>query len=108
MRDYIYIEDAIDGYLKLAEKMNKDIFGHAFNFAMNQPLSVTEVIQIISEELGKNIEPTIIKTAGFDIKHQYASYAKAKELLGWEPRHAFREGIRKTKGWYYDQLIGKK
>ncbi len=103
LRDYIFIDDAVHGYLQLAEKMNKEIHGHAFNFAANSPLSVLEVIHIISREMGKHIEPKVV-TAGFDILHQYASYEKARNVLGWKPNTTFLEGIRKTIPWYINYL----
>ena len=109
LRDYVFIEDAAQGYLKLAEKMNPEIHGHAFNFAANSPLSVLEVINLISREMNKKIEPKII-TGGFDILHQYASYEKAKNVLGWMPKYGFLEGIKKTIPWYvnYFDKLGKK
>lgn len=100
LRDYIFIDDAVDGYLKLGEKMNKEIHGHAFNFATNAPLSVLETINIISHEMQKNIQPKIVKTRGFDILNQYASYEKSRNVLEWKPRHDFLAGIRKTIPWY--------
>lgn len=110
LRDYIFVEDAVSGYLKLAERMNKEIYGHAFNFAANKPLSVLEVITIISREMKKNIEPKIVQTKGFDILHQYASYEKAKNVLGWRPQYDFLGGIQKTIPWYvnYFNALGKK
>ena len=103
LRDYIFIEDAVQGYLQLAEKMNEEIHGHAFNLATNKPLSVLEVINIISREMGKRIEPKIVH-AGFDILHQYASYEKARNVLEWMPKHSFLDGIRKTIPWYVSYL----
>jgi len=104
LRDYLYVADAVDAYLLLAEKMDNKIFGEAFNFSTNTPLSVLEVIKAISREMGKDIEPTIVSTHGMEIRNQYASFEKAKTLLGWEPSHSFTEGIKKTIPWYTEHL----
>src|SRR3989344_2044605 len=100
LRDYIFVDDAVGGYITLAEKMDKKIYGHAFNFSTGTPLSVLEIIAIISREMGKNIQPQIVKTKGFDILNQYASHEKSKNVLAWEPKHDFLKGIRKTIPWY--------
>lgn len=100
MRDYLYVKDAAEAYCLLAEKLNPSIYGEVFNFAMNVPHSVIEAIAVISKEMGKKIEPKVIQTHGFEIRHQYASYEKAKAILGWEPEHTFPEGLRKTIPWY--------
>ena len=102
VRDYLHISDAVEAYRLLAERMDEKMFGEAFNFSTNTPLSVIEVIAAISKAMGKDIEPVIVKTHGFEIPHQYASYDKAKRLLGWEPRFTFAEGLKDTIPWYVD------
>lgn len=104
LRDYLYVQDAVEAYLMLAEKMDEKIFGEAFNFSTNSPLSVVDVIKAISEEMGKKIEPKVVTTHGMEIRHQYASFEKAKKLLGWEPKHGFKEGLKKTIPWYLTYL----
>lgn len=104
VRDYLYIEDAVEAYIRLMEIMNKEIFGHAFNFSTNLPLSTREAIALISKEMRENIAPKVIQTEGFEIKNQYASYGKAQKFLQWKPKHTFAEGIRKTIPWYIKYL----
>ncbi|OGM98959.1 MAG: hypothetical protein A2915_03275 [Candidatus Yanofskybacteria bacterium RIFCSPLOWO2_01_FULL_41_34] len=109
VRDYLYIEDAADAYIKLAEKMNKSIFGHAFNFSTNKQLSAEKVICTISKAMNKTeIEPITIKTRGCEIYKQYASFDKALRIMGWKPKHSFKEGAAKTIPWYVDHLNNKK
>ncbi|OGZ53416.1 MAG: hypothetical protein A3B25_02235 [Candidatus Ryanbacteria bacterium RIFCSPLOWO2_01_FULL_48_26] len=104
LRDYLFVEDAALAYIKLAEKMDKTMYGEPFNFSTNAPLSVADVINLITKEIKKNISPRVVKTKGFEIRHQYSSYEKAKKLLGWEPTHDFRAGLAKTIPWYMDYL----
>ena len=104
VRDYLYVQDAVEAYCLLAEKMHEGIYGEAFNFSTNTPVSVLEAIQTISDEMGVHVEPEIIITHGMEIRNQYASYDKAKKHLGWEPTHTFAEGVRKTIPWYVEYL----
>ena len=100
LRDYLYVGDAAEAYLQLAEKMDASIFGEVFNFSTNVPLSVSEAIAQISEVMGVAIEPKIVVTHGLEIRHQYASFDKAKKIIGWTPSHDFKQGLRKTIPWY--------
>lgn len=104
LRDYLYVGDAAEAYITLAEKMDERFFGEAFNFSTNAPLSVAEAIRAISAEMGKDIEPVVIQTHGMEIRHQYASFDKAKKMLGWKPRHNFTQGLQKTIPWYVEHL----
>ncbi len=104
LRDYLFVEDAAEGYIKLAEKMDKTMYGQPFNISTNKPLSVADTINIITKEMSKDIKPRVVKTKGFEIRHQYSSYDKAKKLLGWEPKHDFLSGLKKTIPWYTDYL----
>jgi CDP-glucose 4,6-dehydratase len=104
LRDYLFVEDAVEGYRVLAEKLDDHLYGHAFNLSTNAPLSVSQVIKTISDVMGKEIEPTVMRTHGMEIRNQYASFEKAKRLLDWEPRHDFAAGLRKTIPWYQEYL----
>ena len=104
LRDYLYVGDAAEAYRLLAEKMDATIFGHAFNFATNVPISVMEAIQIISKEMHSMIQPQTITTHGLEIRHQFASFEKAKNMLGWVPQHSFVDGLRHTIPWYTAHL----
>ncbi len=101
IRDYFYIEDAADAYITLAEKMDDPkIHGHAFNFSNELQMSVREVVERIGKLIGSNLEPIIANEARNEIPHQYLSAQKAREMLGWNPRLGFDEGLRRTIDWY--------
>jgi len=101
VRDYFYIEDAVEAYLLLAEKMeNKKIHGEAFNFSNESPMTVLEVTEKILEIMGSNLEPVILNEATNEIKHQYLSAKKARDMLDWKPRYTLEEGLRRTVKWY--------
>jgi len=102
VRDYVYVQDAIAGYLKLAKALNNpEVKGEAFNFGMDQPKSVLEIVKaIIATSDHPEIEPVILGEAPNEIKAQYLSSAKARRLLGWEPAHTLENALAKTYAWY--------
>ncbi|MCZ7384115.1 MAG: GDP-mannose 4,6-dehydratase [Candidatus Methanoperedens sp.] len=102
IRDYFYVEDGVNAYLHLAEKMeNKNIHGEAFNFSNELQITVLELVKNIISLMGKeDIEPKILGIAKNEIKHQYLSAKKAREVLGWSPKYTLDEGLLRTIQWY--------
>jgi CDP-glucose 4,6-dehydratase len=102
VRDYFFVMNAVEGYMKLAEKMPDDaINGQAFNFGYGEPLSVLELVDEILGVMGRrDLEPIILNEASNEIVNQYLDCSKAKRMLGWEPRYSREEGLRQTISWY--------
>jgi CDP-glucose 4,6-dehydratase len=103
-RDYFYVRDAADAYLKLAERMDAvDCHGEAFNFSLEQPMTVLEITRAILLQMKKtNLKPDIRNEASGEILHQYLSAEKARKTLGWKPRYSLAEGLQETIKWYED------
>jgi CDP-glucose 4,6-dehydratase len=106
-RDYLYVGDGVLAYLQLAEAICQDpaLGGEAFNFSTESPLSVLQLVEMLQAETGTELEPDIRATARHEIPHQYLSAAKARKVLGWEPRHTMAEAIAETVDWYRDVLF---
>lgn len=102
IRDYIYILDAVNAYLHLAERMNKsEIHGEAFNFSNETQITVNEIVKMILNIMDReDLQPIILNEAQGEIIHQYLSAAKAKKLLGWKPKYSLEEGLKETVEWY--------
>ena len=102
IRDYIYIRDAVNAYLFLAEKMDElDIHGDAFNFSNEIQLTVLELTKDILRIMNRtDLEPVVLNEAKGEIKHQYLSAAKAKDILKWNPTYTVGEGLKETIDWY--------
>jgi CDP-glucose 4,6-dehydratase len=104
-RDYFYVNDAVNAYLHLAEKMDKKkLHGEAFNFSTESPKTVLEVVNTISALMGSTLEPVILNTAANEIKDQYLSSRKARDLLKWSSGYSFNEGLKETIDWYKKYL----
>ncbi|MBS3114665.1 GDP-mannose 4,6-dehydratase [Candidatus Woesearchaeota archaeon] len=100
-RDYMYIKDAVNAYLKLASNINrKDVQGEAFNFGTSKPISVLELYNKIINLMGKKIKPKILGNAKNEIDKQYLSIEKAKRVLKWQPKYSIEQGLRETIAWY--------
>ena len=57
------------------------------------------ILKLMNRE---NLEPLILDEAKSEIKHQYLSARKAREILGWKPKYNLEKGLRETIKWYKD------
>lgn len=101
-RDYVYVEDAVDAYLLMAERAEDDgVRGEIFNFGPDAPRNVLAVIASIQKVMGRpDLDPVILNEARAEIQDQYLNSEKAERLLGWRPRYEFEEGLALTVAWY--------
>jgi CDP-glucose 4,6-dehydratase len=106
VRDYIYIEDAAEAYLGLAMALAQrdDLAGEAFNFSTETPLSALAAVGKILAAMGSALEPDIRNEARAEIKNQFLSAKKAREVLGWKPVYAIDDALARTIGWYRDHF----
>lgn len=102
VRDYFYIKDAALAYILLAEKMDDSkIQGEAFNFSNELQISVLELTNKILKLMGReDLKPVIKNEAKNEIKHQYLSAKKAREMLSWKPKYTIDDGLKDTIKWY--------
>jgi CDP-glucose 4,6-dehydratase len=106
IRDYIYVEDAVDSYLHLAEALRKDskFAGEAFNFSTGTPLNVLDMVDAIRLMMQSDLEPVVLNEASNEIRAQHLDSSKARTQLGWEARFGLKEGLARTVAWYRNFL----
>ena len=103
VRDFLYVEDAADAYLTLAEAMQAEpaLRGEAFNFGLGLRPTMLELVNLITQMMGReDLEPIVQNTASAEIREQYLDAAKANSRLGWKPAYGLEEGLRRTIDWY--------
>ena len=106
LRDYVYVEDAVDAYLEMAIQVHeKDVNGEAFNFSREEPLSVLDIYRAVcSATTGEYIDPIIEDRAKNEIVDQHLSSTKATSILGWNSKFDLETGLNLTVEWYRKHL----
>ncbi|MEA3340142.1 MAG: GDP-mannose 4,6-dehydratase [Chloroflexota bacterium] len=106
VRDYLYARDAVNAYLTLVEHLDgPGVQGEAFNFGMDNPKSVLEIVQtIIAISDYPELEPVVLSDAPNEIQAQYLDSGKARRVLDWTPRYSLEEGLSETLAWYQEFL----
>lgn len=106
VRDYVFVDDVVRSYLSLAEHAEEDgVRGEAFNFSTESPFGVMDVVGALAKLMDcEHLEPDIRGTAQGEIRSQYLSSAKARRVLGWQPRFTLEAGLECTIPWYRELL----
>lgn len=101
-RDYLYVADAVRGYLMLAEKLTEPgVRGEPFNLGSGCAVSALEVVRTIVALSGKpELEPIILNEVKNEILDEYLSPEKAKRAIGWRPQYTLAGGLRESMNWY--------
>lgn len=106
LRDYMYIDDAVDGYVRVMNALlDGRVGGEAFNFGTGDPVSVLGIFEeMVRTAERPDLSPEVLGEASKELPDQFISAAKARSMLGWEARVPRDEGLRRTFRWYRDNM----
>lgn len=106
VRDYLDVRDGGLAYLCLAEHLWQDtkLSGQAFNFSMERPLTVLEMVELLQRAAGTDLVPDIRNSASHEIPVQVLSSERAKRALGWTPSRDVEAALAETVSWYRGYL----
>lgn len=102
IRDYIYVEDAVDAYLTLSKALsiNPMLRGEAFNFSNATQQTTLDLVYLILDLMEVDLEPQIMGNNSGEILAQYLDSSKAQSMLGWSATYGLESGLMKTIEWY--------
>jgi nucleoside-diphosphate-sugar epimerase len=105
-RDFTFIRNVVEGNLLAATAPAEKAAGQVMNLATGEQTSLNELVALLREFTGHNVEPVYLDPRSGDIKHSLADVSKAGERLGYEMIVPFREGLRRTVAWYMERYGG--
>jgi UDP-glucose 4-epimerase len=98
-RNFTYVGDIVDGMIRAAEEIED---ASAVNIGTAEHIKIIDSAQMIFAQTGftpKSIDFDTSKPVG--VFSRAADLSRTRELLRWEPRTSFQEGLRRTIEWYY-------
>jgi nucleoside-diphosphate-sugar epimerase len=103
-REFNYVEDLAEGFMLAAT--TPGIEGEIFNIGGGEEISMRDVATLILDVMGNPIEARFgaLPERPTEIMRMYCDSSKARERLGWTPKHSLREGVSKTIEWYRAEL----
>ena len=103
-RDYTYIDDIVSGiYSSINYVLNNNDVYEIVNLGNSSPISLKEMINTIAEVLNKEPKIKEMPMQQGDVNITYADISKAKEMLNYDPKIPFKEGIEKFVKWYKEK-----
>jgi CDP-glucose 4,6-dehydratase len=102
-RDYLYVEDAVDAYLAIAQSLDdKQNWGRAWNAGTGDPVAVRDIVSRLIAASGVDTQPDIQGegTPHGEIDRQFLDSTAIKAELGWQPRWTLDDGLAATWRWY--------
>lgn len=115
-RTFCFIEDGIDGLMKILENERGKADGQIFN--LGNPAADISIKELARELIGavatypkfaplarkarvRTVSSKVYYGAGYqDVTTRVPSIKKAERLLGWRPRTDFKAGLKKTLDFY--------
>ncbi|HCJ66290.1 MAG TPA: nucleotide sugar epimerase [Elusimicrobia bacterium] len=98
-RDFTYVEDLVDGLLR-AGYYEKAV-GEEINLASAREIKIGELAQMINDLTNNKRGIKVVGKRVWDTKDRLlASIDKAKELLRYEPKMSFEQGLKNTIKWF--------
>src|ERR1700733_13133551 len=99
IRDWIHVEDHCEG---IWATLNRGKPGEVYNFGGDSELTNRQLTEIILKLMQKDWNASVqyVKDRPGHDRRYAIDASKAKEKLGWSPRHNFERGIIQTIDWY--------
>ena len=98
-RIWIYIDDVVNAfYLAFKAMKNGKISGyHEYNIGTNESTTLNEMIQIVTDIIGKKAIVNKVSVPKGDAHNVGQSdWTKIKTELGWTPKYSLKEGLTQT------------
>ncbi|PRB64761.1 GDP-mannose 4,6-dehydratase [Microbacterium sp. MYb45] len=107
-RDFTFVPDTVSGFTTALTSTAG--VGEVINLGAGFEVSIGETFDLIADVMGIDAtateDPARFRPANSEVERLFSDNTKARELLGWRPRHegidGFREGLRITAEWFTD------
>lgn len=108
-RDFCYIDNAVQANILAAVVNGENVAGQVYNVAVGERISLNDLFFMIRDGLSSHRQDLATVTPEYgefrpgDVRHSQADTSKIRRLLGYEPTHDVRSGLREALEWYLEQ-----
>ena len=101
VRDFLYVEDAADAFVKLLDHQAQG----PFNIASGVPTRLADVVFGVADRLGRR---ELIKLGALEPRPEpdvmVADIGRIGRTIGWTPRHTLEQGLDLTVNWWANRI----
>jgi nucleoside-diphosphate-sugar epimerase len=98
IRNWTYVDDIVEGMILSAERIED---GAAVNLGTTERVRVMDAVHMVCKLAGYDPQIVLQPEMPTGPMNRVADNSLAKEILGWEPRVPFAEGLERTLEWYF-------
>src|SRR5262252_7871123 len=100
-RSFTYIDDCLQGTSRL---MASDV-REPLNIGSDELVTINQLTDIVEEISGVKLKRRYVLDAPKGVRGRSSDNTRISQLLGWAPSISLRDGMEKTYGWVYDQMV---
>ena len=97
-REFLYVEDAAEGIILAAEQYNDS---QPLNLGTGEEIAIKALADIIATEVGYQGRIVWDTTKPNGQPRRCLDVSRIKQAIGFQARHALRDGLKKTIQWYH-------
>lgn len=101
LRDFNYVDDAVDAFLLAASR--DEAVGRVMNLGSTEIVGLKDLAETIVKIHGQGnweLVPFPHERKAIDIGDYYGDFSLADAVLGWRPKVALEQGLRRTLDYY--------
>lgn len=117
LRDFTYIDDIVEGVVRVAEKIPTGNPGwddqtadpasspapyRIFNIGNQRPTKLMDYIQCIENAIGREAKKDFLPMQPGDVYQTYADSSSLAAVTGFKPNTPLQDGINRTVDWFKD------
>lgn len=100
VRDYVHVEDLVQGHLLAMENLLNTGKSTVFNFGTSRGYTVKEVISAVERATGREIKLHVQARRAGDPPQLTANSEKARSQLGWKPKYDLDQIVESAWRWF--------
>jgi UDP-glucose 4-epimerase len=104
-RDFTYVANCVDATLRASTAPGAT--GKVFNVGVGEQYTLNQTITLLNKIFGREVKPRYDSPRAGDVRDSQADITLARQVLGYEPKVKFEQGLRQTVEWYR-KTVGSK
>lgn len=102
-RSFMYIDDCVDGTRMMLESDIRE----PLNVGSSELVTINQLVDLTEKIAGISVTRTHDLSAPQGVRGRNSDNTRILELTNWEPSTSLQDGMERTYGWVYDQLVAK-